>query len=82
MTRETLREQLIASGRIRPAGHGNTGPTKSVLRIDDATIIAASSEILRGEGLAVAAGVVENPSADARVRAHLARRIQRMAVAA
>lgn len=69
-----MREQLIAEGAIRPAGHG-----KPILRIDALTIIEACAEILHGEGPEVAGRVVENPGADPRVRAALARELERRA---
>jgi hypothetical protein len=71
----SLREQLIATGAIRPAGSG-----KPILRVDAIAISAACTEILQGEGTDVAAFVIENPSADPRVRARLVRALERAAL--
>lgn len=80
MTRETLRDQLIASGAIRPAGHGRKS-TRKVYRTDHAGIRSACAQIVHYEGLDIARVVVANPAADLRVRALLSRAIESRAAA-
>jgi hypothetical protein len=79
MTRESLREQLIASGAIRPAGHGKKAPP--ALPTDGRGILDACAAIIDHEGRDVAELVVANPEADPRVRARLARILSTRAAA-
>ncbi len=70
MTRETLREQLISAGAIRPLRH-----KYRVYRTDGLGIVKACAIILRRER-AIAPIVAVDPSTDPRVRRFLARALE------